>query len=155
MKAHSGGIEGLEGLCNLSIEKTGIYKSPEISTGVEKNPLNPLYPPRTGAALNFSALLKSWKKSLGARPVLVAAVLWQACNGNEELAAALGNPLPTAKSLGRLLAARAGRATDGLRLIRCPGRIGNSALWRVEAISHPHSTQNTLWQPTAVGHDES
>jgi hypothetical protein len=48
-----------------------------------------------------------------------------------EFVTALGTPLPSNRSLGRLLAARAGHQQSGLELVRCAGRDDNCALWQV------------------------
>ena len=85
--------------------------------------------------MNFEQLLRAWNNVFGKRTVLTTALHWQASNGNQELAAALGSPLPSVNVLGRLLAALSGQAIGGLKLVRCPGRIGNCASWRVERIN--------------------
>lgn len=79
--------------------------------------------------MDIDKLLLAWNNAFGSRPVLAAALHWQASNGHVELAAALGQPLPSVKSLGRLLASHAGKAINGRSLVRCPGRIGNGVLW--------------------------
>ncbi len=88
--------------------------------------------------MNFERLLHIWHGTFGGRPVHTAALRRQACNGNAELAAAIGVSIPSARSLGRLLAAREGKSAGGLRLIRCPGRMANVALWRIEVEQHCH-----------------
>ena len=82
--------------------------------------------------MDFERLLHTWHRTFGGRPVHTAALRWQACSGNEDMAGAIGDPIPSARSLGRLLAARVGESAGGLRLIRCPGRLANVALWRIE-----------------------
>lgn len=93
--------------------------------------LVPRVPEMGSKNMNFDQFIRSWHVTFGEQPILAAAVLWQARNGAEELAAALGLPLPSVKSIGRLLAARENRESGDCRLVRCPGRIGNSAVWRV------------------------
>jgi hypothetical protein len=84
--------------------------------------------------MNLEILFGVWEREFGRRPVTASALHWQAYNGNEALADAIGHPLPGSKSLGRLLAARAGMTVAGLQLVRCAGRIGNCALWRIERV---------------------
>lgn len=84
--------------------------------------------------MNLERLFGVWEVEFGKRPVTASALHWQACNGNVALADAIGHPLPGSKSLGRLLAARAGMTVAGLRLMRCAGRTGNCALWRIERV---------------------
>ncbi len=84
--------------------------------------------------MNLENLLGVWEREFGSRPVTASALHWQACNGNQALAEAIGQPLPSSKSLGRLLAARAGKYVNGFQLARCAGRLGNCALWRLESV---------------------
>lgn len=86
--------------------------------------------------MNLKMLLAIWKREFGGRPVTSSALQWQARNGNTALAEVFGHPLPSSKSLGRLLAARAGKAEAGLQLVRCAGRAGNCALWRLERVNN-------------------
>lgn len=68
--------------------------------------------------------------ALGSDPISVSVLLARA-EHEPAFAEALGDPPPSCRSLGRLLAHRAGVCCGELELERCPGRIDNSAVWRL------------------------
>ncbi|WP_284617459.1 hypothetical protein [Aquabacterium humicola] len=82
----------------------------------------------------MSALLAVWVQTFGDQPVRAVALLHTARTSGE-LSRALGNPLPSARSLGRLLAAREGCSIGDLQLARSVDRHDNCALWQVRSVS--------------------
>lgn len=80
--------------------------------------------------LDVCALIAAWWNRFGPDPIPVSALVHGA-RSVPDLAVALGSPMPSARSVGRLLAARVGQRWGNLRLVRCPGRLENCALWRV------------------------
>jgi hypothetical protein len=121
-KAGRNGINGMQYLCDAN---SGICISPEIIVEAQ--------PPQSYPSFDLEAFLAAWMEEFGERPVRISALLHRACSANS-LAKALGFPVPSAQSLGRLLAARKGRrAGCGLELVRCESRHDNCALWQVRS----------------------
>lgn len=123
-----GGLSGLD--CNAEPKRSGFTNPVESGKGLPSNPLNPLKAPK---GLDLPALLLAWSRAFGSTPVRSSAVLHRA-KSTPALADALGTPLPSGRSLGRLLAAREGVQAAGYRLARCLGRHDNCALWRLQPV---------------------
>lgn len=84
-------------------------------------------------SFDIDALMTAWRDVFGNAPIRTSAMLRRAAT-TQDLAAALGVPAPSARSLGRLLAARVGHLHGDLKLVRCPGRHENGSLWRVYSV---------------------
>lgn len=132
------GLIWFEGFISTTPCECGGLYTPVYTYTYRNETLKPLQTPSNpfpwNKNMNFEELLVAWNNAFNKRPVLAATLHWQASNGNDELARALGHPIPSAKSIGRLLAARAGKEIKGLHLVRCPGRSGNSTIWRIERV---------------------
>jgi hypothetical protein len=125
MIAHDTGNDGIDGMHYLGDANSGICISPEIVVGAQ--------PPQSYPSFDLEAFLAAWAVEFGERPVRISALLHRACSA-DSLAKALGSPVPSAQSLGRLLAARKGRrAGCGLELVRSESRHDNCALWQVRS----------------------
>ena len=83
-------------------------------------------------SFQLPALMEAWVIEFGERPIRASALIHRA-KSSAELAGALGRPMPSARSLGRLLAKRDGHLSGRLMLVRCWGRHDNCALWQVRA----------------------
>ncbi len=121
------GMNGINPL--VGGEEQGICKPPEC---LGKRGAARFYP-----SFDIGALLRACRDVFGNAPIRTSALLRHAAT-TQHLAAPLGIPAPSARSLGRLLAARVGHRHGGLKLVRCPGRHENCSLWRVDSVSEEH-----------------
>lgn len=127
MNAATHRLEGMDGIDPPGGKQHGIYISPERSDGREAILSYPSF--------DIGALMAACWLAFGSRPVRSSALLRRA-DVVPELAAALGAPLPSTRSLGRLLAARVGHTQSGFELVRCGGRNDNCALWQVVPVAN-------------------
>lgn len=118
--------EGVDGVQYLAGSDDQGYANP-VSSGMTR------VGAQSSPRLDVSQLVDAWWDAFGADAVRVSVLLRRA-HAVPLLGQALGDPPPSARSLGRLLAAREGLRVGNLELVRCPGRHDNCALWRLRPV---------------------
>lgn len=138
----TGSAMGMSGVQTHVVDKRAGYANPGVATScLRRSPSPP--------TIEMSALITVWWSVFGTDPVRASAVVHRAETA-ADLASALGSPKPSPRSLGRLLAARAGLRYGSLRLVRCAGRHDNCTIWRVMPVE-----LESVYLPTPAGpHDE-